>query len=249
MISANWSNEGLARCLSTTINNPKNILSSDYGLNQESGEERIIALANRKRLVSDIGASRIQWMDQVHGNTVIKVDQTSETDLPEADACWTKQVGVGLAVLTADCLPVVIVSKKGDWLGVAHAGWRGLANGVLAELIHRADVEPAQLESWIGPGISKRRYEVGKEVWSVFEDIHSSSVGLKTGGSRNKRLLDISSIAASQLLANGVRRVYQSGICTYDDPRFFSVRKNNNSSGLFVDGRLATVALLTRTME
>ena len=141
------------------------------------------------------------------------------------------------------------MSKKGEWLGVAHAGWRGLANGVLAELIHGANVEPAQLEAWIGPGISKRRYEVGKEVWSVFEDIHSSSLGLKTGRSQNKRLLDISSIAASQLLANGVGRVYQSGICTYDDPRFFSVRKNNQGSGVFFDGRSATVALLKRRVE
>ena len=249
MISANWPNEGLAICLSTTINDPKNMLSGDYGLNQKSGEDRIRALGNRKRLVSDIGASRIQWMDQVHGNTVLNADQASEIDLPKADACWTKEEGVGLAILTADCLPVVIVSKKGEWLGVAHAGWRGLANGVLAELIHRADVEPAQLECWIGPGISKRRYEVGKEVWSVFEDIHSSSLGLKTGRSQNKRLLDISSIAASQLLANGVGRVYQSGICTYDDPRFFSVRKNNQGSGVFFDGRSATVALLKRRVE
>ena len=122
-------------------------------------------------------------------------------------------------------------------------------NGVLSELVQCADIEPSQLEAWIGPGISKRRYEVGEEVWSAFDDIHSSLVSLKLEPLQNKRFLDLSSIAESQLLGIGVNKVYQSGICTYDDPRFFSVRRNNHNPGMSIDGRLATVALLKRSSE
>jgi hypothetical protein len=248
MISPDWPNVDLVTCFSTTINDPKDMPSHDYGFNQENEAQRIIAIANRKRLMTDLGASEIQWMNQVHGNIVFNVNNVDETELPEGDGCWTTQSGMALSVLTADCLPVVIVSKKGDWLGVAHAGWRGLAKGVLEALISRADVDPGQLDCWIGPGISQHRYTVGEEVWSVFDDLHSCAVDKKSERLQNKRLLNLSSIAASQLIDGGVGQVYQSGICTYDDPRFFSVRRNNGSSRKLIDGRLATVALLKRSI-
>ena len=246
MISPDWPHTGLVTCISTTISDSKNSAINDYGFQQEDEAQRIVALANRNRLMNYIGASQIQWMNQVHGNIVFKANQTDEAGLPTADACWTNQPGVALSVLTADCLPVVIVSMKGDWLGVAHAGWRGLANGVLGELIDRADVDPGQLDCWIGPGISQSRYPVGEEVWSVFDDLYSRRVDNKSERLQNKRFLNLPLIAASQLLDSGVHQVYQSGICTYDDSRFFSVRRNNDSSRTLVDGRLATAALLKR---
>ena len=248
MIKFGWPNEFRTDSISTEIDDPTKVSFSDYGFNQTSSLTKQIAESNRDRLLGDLGVSHIQWMRQVHGDLVFEANPSADS-LPEADACWTKQVGVGLGVVTADCLPVVIASRKGDWLGIAHAGWRGLAKGILAELVGCADVEVGELVSWIGPAISCQRYEVGQEVWSVFNDIHSYAYTQNARSdelNEGKRFLDLHSIAESQLQASGIDHVYRSGICTYDDPRFFSVRKRNHSPIDMADGRLATVALLKR---
>ena len=134
LIEANWGLGARVFCGSTIIGSSKSLRDSNYCLNNERAADEEIVIANRNRLQNLIGASQA-WMKQIHGKHVVKVGISDKAELADTDACWTRERGIGLAVLTADCLPVVITSEKRDWLGIAHAGWRGLASGIIGELI------------------------------------------------------------------------------------------------------------------
>ena len=245
LIEADWGLDAQAFCGSTTISSSKKLKESNYCLNNERAEDEKIVIANRYRLQNLIGASHIAWMKQIHGKRVVEVDSSDKAELADTDACWTKERGIGLAVLTADCLPVVITSEKRDWLGIAHAGWRGLALGIIGELISCYSYSPSELVAWIGPSISKEKYEVGQEVWSMFDEQHSDHFMRHSSDSRpGKRFLNRVSVAESQLIEAGVCKVYSSGLCSYSDTRFFSARRVQRSATREFDGRLATVALL-----
>ena len=245
LIEADWGLDAQVFCGSTTIGSSKKLRESNYCLNNERAEDEEIVIANRYRLQNLIGASRITWMKQIHGKRVVEVGSSDKAELADTDACWTRERGIGLAVLTADCLPVVITSEKRDWLGIAHAGWRGLALGIIGKLISCYSCSSSELVAWIGPSISKKKYEVGQEVWSIFEEQHPDSVLMDSSDSSSeKRFLNLVSVAESQLIEAGVGMVYSSGLCSYSDARFFSARRVQRSATREFDGRLATVALL-----
>ena len=245
LIEAGWEIEPQVFCGSTIIESSKNSRDSNYCLNNQRAGDKEIVNTNRKRLQNLIGASRIVWMKQVHGNHVVEVGVSDKAELADTDACWTRERGIGLAALTADCLPIVIVSEKQDWLGIAHAGWKGLASGVIGELISCYPSYSSELVAWIGPSISKRNYEVGREVWSLFDERHSENVLRSSSDSgAGKRLLNLVSVAESQLNQARVGKLFFSGLCSYSDSRFFSARRFQRSDMKEFDGRLATVALL-----
>ena len=245
LIEADWGLDAQVFCGSTTIGASKKPRESNYCLNNERAEDEEIVIANRNRLQNLIGASHIAWMKQIHGKHVVEVGISDRAELADTDACWTRERGIGLAVLTADCLPIVITSEKRDWLGIAHAGWRGLASGIIGELISCYLYSPSELVAWIGPSISKEKYEVGQEVWSIFDEQHSDSVLMDSSDSSSeKRFLNLVSVAENQLIEAGVGKVYSSGLCSYSDARFFSARRVQRSATKEFDGRLATVALL-----
>ena len=245
LIEANWGLGARVFCGSTIIGSSKRLRDSNYCLNNERAEDEEIVIANRNRLQNLIGASHIAWMKQIHGKHVVEVGISDRAELADTDACWTRERGIGLAVLPADCLPIVITSEKQDWLGIAHAGWRGLASGIIGELISCYLYSPSELVAWIGPSISKEKYEVGQEVWSIFDEQHSGSVLMDSSDSSSeKRFLNLVSVAENQLIEAGVGKVYSSGLCSYSDARFFSARRVQRSATREFDGRLATVALL-----
>ena len=245
LIEANWGLGARVFCGSTIIGSSKRLRDSNYCLNNERAEDAKIVIANRYRLQNLIGASHIVWMKQIHGKHVVKVGISDKAELADTDACWTRERGIGLAVLTADCLPVVITSEKRDWLGIAHAGWRGLASGIIGELISCYSYSPSELVAWIGPSISKEKYEVDQEVWSMFDRQHSDHFMRHSSDPRpGKRFLNLVAVAESQLIEAGVGKVYSSGLCSYSDARFFSARRVQRSATREFDGRLATVALL-----
>ena len=245
LIEADWGLDAQVFCGATTIGSSRKLRESNYCLNNERAEDEEIVIANRNRLQNLIGASHIAWMKQIHGKHVVEVGISDRAELADTDACWTRERGIGLAVLTADCLPVVITSEKRDWLGIAHAGWRGLASGIIDELISCYLYSPSELVAWIGPSISKEKYEVGQEVWSIFHEQHSDHVMRHSSDSRpGKRFLNLGAVAESQLIEAGVVKIYPSGLCSYSDARFFSARRAQRSAIRVFDGRLATVALL-----
>lgn len=220
---------------------------SSFNLATHVADSPVAVAANRQLLREHTGLSRVQWLDQVHGVAVISADSTSAATVPVADAAWTSTPGLGLAVLTADCLPVVFAAADGSAVAVAHAGWRGLLAGVLEQVYQQLPATAAGYLAWIGPAISARAYEVGEDVaesvrvFSLPDRTSSKPVDsgwLQPGRTVGKYQLDLAAMAGAQLLALGVRSVYYSGVCSAGSTLTYSYRRDG------VTGRMATVVWL-----
>ncbi|MEO4047239.1 peptidoglycan editing factor PgeF [Pseudomonas sp. CAU 1711] len=177
---------------------------------------------NRRRLIERLSC-RPAWLRQVHGVDVVEADAGA---VPTADASWSATPGVACAVLTADCLPALFCDRAGTRVAAAHAGWRGLAGGVLESTIAALGVEPGELLVWLGPAIGPASFEVGPEVREAFVARHAQAEGAFVA-SRNagKYMGDIYRLARIRLAAVGVSAVYGGGLDTFADPRFFSYRR------------------------
>lgn len=191
---------------------------------------------NRQLLQSLLPAQPV-WLTQIHGAAV--VDASSATDAPHADASITTQRGVVCAIQTADCLPVLFCDAAGGVVGAAHAGWRGLASGVLENTVTGMRKKGAtDILAWLGPAIGPQRFEVGEEVLQAFAAIDAG-----TGAAfqpiehrPGKYLADIYRLARVLLSKYGVQRVYGGGMCTVTDAdRFYSYRRDK------ITGRMATL--------
>ena len=183
----------------------------------------------------------VQWLDQVHGSDCVYVGADSDLNAaPQADAMWTDQPGLALAIQSADCVPVVMTDTLGTVVGAAHGGWRGLVAGVLPELVRAMSAKPSDLHAWVGPCIGPTYFEVGEDVWRPVEHICAEAVYPHSTDSR-KRLVDLPLLAQRQLQAGGVRSVSQSGLCTYASAAFYSHRQATHAQGQGAQtGRMAT---------
>ena len=145
----------------------------DFNLGLRCGDDTANALENRRRLRASFGLpNEPVWLRQVHGTTVLRVDESPATDAdePEADAAVTDRDCVVLAILTADCLPVLFCDEDGNEVAAAHAGWRGLAGGVLEATVAAMHADPEDLMAWLGPAAGPASYEIGEEVRAAFVD-------------------------------------------------------------------------------
>jgi hypothetical protein len=189
--------------------------------------------------------SEPRWLRQVHGTAVVDLDVPAAGHEPEADAAITTQPGIVCAVLTADCLPVLLAADNGTVVGAAHAGWRGLAAGVIEQAVAamRARVAPGvALTACIGPAIGPRHFEVGPEVRDAFLRNDAAANAAFTPGSPGRWYCDLVQLARSRLAALGVEDVTTSGRCTYEDEaRCFSHRRDVQHRGLASTGRLAAL--------
>ena len=192
---------------------------------------------NRARLVETLALpSAPAWLHQVHGTRVIDLDQETGAGI-EADAAVTRDPARVLAILTADCLPVVFCNAEGSARGAAHAGWRGLAAGVLEATIQAMDCPPGQLMAWLGPAIGPTRFEVGADVRAAFVDHHSDDhAAFREGRRPGKFLADIYTLARARLRRAGVINVTGGEHCTIRDRGFFSHRRDQGQTG-----RMATL--------
>jgi hypothetical protein len=178
------------------------------------------------------------WLTQVHGTRV--VDAGPGVDPPEADASVAGRPGIVCVVLTADCLPVLFCARDGTRVAAAHAGWRGLANGVLEATVRALDRPPGEVLAWLGPGIGPDAYEVGPEVREDFVSADPRAADAFARGRPGDRwLADMYTLARLRLAGAGVTAVYGGGLCTFRDrKRFFSYRRDGAT------GRMATLAWL-----
>lgn len=180
------------------------------------------------------------WLTQVHGTTV--VDAATVANAPEADACIATQTGAVCAIQTADCLPVLFCDVGGKAVGAAHAGWRGLAAGVLEKTVERMRAAGAgEILAWMGPAIGPERFEVGEDVFSAFVSryVGADAAFRRMDGSPGKYLADIYGLARIALGKAGGVRVYGGGFCTVSDSeRFFSYRRDKTT------GRMASLIWL-----
>lgn len=185
-------------------------------------DEPLAVAANRQVLVDALGC-RPAWLKQVHSPDVVEADPWQA---PTADASWSATPGTACAVLTADCLPALFCDRAGKRVAAAHAGWRGLAGGVLENTVAALGSEPAELLVWLGPAIGPQSFEVGAEVREAFVAVHTEAQrAFVPSANAGKFMADLYALARIRLAASGVTAVYGGGLDTCSDPRFFSYRR------------------------
>lgn len=185
-------------------------------------DDPLAVAANRQVLVDALGC-RPAWLKQVHSPDVVEADPWQ---VPTADASWSATPGTACAVLTADCLPALFCDRAGTRVAAAHAGWRGLAGGVLENTVAALGIAPAELLVWLGPAIGPQSFEVGAEVREAFVAVHTEAQrAFVPSANAGKFMADLYALARIRLAASGVNAVYGGGLDTFSDPRFFSYRR------------------------
>ena len=168
------------------------------------------------------------WLNQLHGTFVVGVDSFDTP--PDADASVGSRTGDVCVVKTADCLPVLLCSSDGREVGIAHAGWRGLAAGVIENTIASMAHDPGDLLAWLGPAISQPAFEVGDDVRDAFVVHDSTADSCFVSNARGRWQADLYALARLRLSAAGVAEVHGGGLCTYgDEKRFFSHRRDGDT--------------------
>lgn len=184
------------------------------------------------------------WLRQVHGTGVLRFDSGGVVrgTEPVADASVTSTPGVVLAILTADCLPVVFSAADGSEIGAAHAGWRGLAAGVLEKTVAAMQAPASKLVAWFGPAAGPQAYEIGEEVFDAFvsQDARAASAFAATRPGHWR--VDLYALARQRLAELGISRVHGGDLCTLSDPQRFYSHRLSTSEGSGRTGRMATVA-------
>ncbi|MBA4272024.1 MAG: peptidoglycan editing factor PgeF [Pseudomonas sp.] len=201
-------------------------------------DDRPEAVAENRRRLTDHFSIKPAWLQQVHG---IAVAQADPGIVATADASWTATPGIACAAMTADCLPALFCDRAGTRVAAAHAGWRGLAAGVLEATLDSLDVPAAEVLVWLGPAIGPKAFEVGPEVREVFiNQLPEAAEAFVPSDNAGKFMADIYLLARLRLAERGVTAVYGGGFCTVTDPRFFSYRRAART------GRFASLVWLTR---
>ena len=201
---------------------------ASLNLGDHCGDDPAHVAENRRRVVATMGVAP-RWLRQVHGTAVAS---DTAPALIEADACWTRRVGVACAVLTADCLPLLFCHRTEPVVAAAHAGWRGLAAGVIEATVRDMAVDPSGLLVWLGPAIGPDAFEVGEEVRAAFLAADPAAGLAFRPGSPGKWWADLYRLARQRLARMGVHTVFGGGLCTVEDPvRFFSHRRDHGRTG------------------
>lgn len=205
-----------------------------FNLGTRAGEcvERV--LANRAQVLHDLGLRHEPlWLQQVHGSDVVHLHSNMDVGEPCADAAVTGVVDRPLAILTADCLPVLFCSRDGARIGAAHAGWRGLAAGVLENTISALNTPADAVMAWLGPAIGAASYEVGEEVREAFLARRAGHASCFLATRPGHWLCDLAGLARRTLEAAGIRCIEGGGFDTFADARFYSYRRDGARSGRF----------------
>lgn len=219
-----------------------------FNLGLRSGDDPLLAARNRARLAEGLALpSPPHWLRQVHRTGVQRVDTPAVDDPtgahePEADATVTSARGVVLAILSADCLPVVLAARDGGTIAAAHCSWRTLSAGLLEKTVAALDADPRGLVAWLGPAAGPERYEVGGDVYAAFVDPDAGAAAAFVPTRPGHWRVDLFALARRRLAALGVADVHGGGVCTISDPvRFHSFRRDGAASG-----RMATLVWMSR---
>lgn len=208
-----------------------------FNLGLHVGDDAARVARHRAALTDHVGRP-LQWLDQVHGTDVIR-QFTAET--PTADAAISTTSDYACAVMTADCLPVLLCDRDGTCVGAAHAGWRGLANGIIERMVDALPASPDRLMAWLGPAISQAHFEVGPEVRETFvADLSGAETAFIPSRQAGRYMADIYQLARLRLARLGITAVSGGEYCTVRDAHlFYSYRRDAG-----VTGRMASVIWL-----
>lgn len=213
-----------------------------FNLAHHVGDRPEAVETNRKRLQDMVAGVPVAWVRQVHGTRMVEASDVIAAAPPEADAVHVRDRGAA-AVMTADCLPVFVVDRSGREALVVHAGWRGLASGIIESSIAGMDGPPDELMAWLGPAIGPCHFEVGDEVRAAFLEPDSSDCAraFRPAGKSGQWMADLYELARLRLREAGVPDVYGGGYCTFcDESRFYSFRRDGTT------GRMAALICLNK---
>lgn len=235
-----WPVPAMVRALVTTRHGGVSVAPyASLNLGDHVGDDAVAVAENRGRLRRLLPGDPV-WLTQVHGSAIVDADCAAGT--PVADGSVARHHATVCAVLTADCLPVLLCDRSATVVAAAHAGWRGLAGGVLEAAVSAMQVDPAQIMAWLGPAIGPEAFEVGEDVRRIFmaQDPAASQAFIpRPSALGDKWLADIYLLARRKLARMGVTRVFGGEFCTYGDrERFYSYRRDG------VTGRMASLIWL-----
>jgi len=234
---------GVCAAMSTRAGGVSGAPFDSLNFGRATGDEPDAVAENRRRWAAALGARPV-WLRQVHGARVLRLTaDTPDAPAEEADAAWTSERGIACNVGAADCLPVLFATADGSAVAAAHAGWRGLAGGVLEATVNAlqegAGTAPEALVAWLGPCIGPGQFEVGEDVLVAFGQQPASPdpalfVSRPRADGQMRWLANLPALARQRLRAAGVQRISGGDLCTVEDPsRFFSFRRDR------VTGRMA----------
>lgn len=240
-LRADWPAPPRVRALTTLRSGPGVSLPpfDRWNLGASCGDRPGHVQENRRRLAEVLPSPEPpHWLRQVHGTQVARIEAASAGEA-EADAAVTAVPGTVLAVLTADCLPVLFCDRAGTEVAAAHAGWRGLVAGVLENTVAAMHTEPRQLLAWLGPAAGPQAYEVGEEVFAAFAGADPGAGACFRPTRPGHWHADLFALARRRLHAAGVGQVHGGDLCTIGDAkRFFSHRRDQRC------GRMASLVWL-----
>lgn len=214
---------------------------ASFNIGARTDDDPAAVAENRARLLAHLPQPP-KWLSQVHGATVVDADALQH--IPAADASVALQPGTVCAILIADCLPILFTDRAGSCVAAAHAGWRGLAGGVIANTVSRMPAAPADVLAWIGPGIGPAAFEVGDDVLRAFCDNVAEHRTAFTALRPGKWLCDLPALARMALRRAGLSEIYGGSECTVSDPhRFYSYRRDR------ITGRMAALIWRTHTEQ
>lgn len=240
LVLPDWPAPSTVRALVTTRETgPSQGPFAAFNTAEHVGDDPAMVSRCRELLQAEIGSDRpLLWLDQVHGASV---QQVYVPDAPQADAVVAFDAGHACVVQTADCLPVFFCDRLGTRVGIAHAGWRGLAGGVLEATVAALGTEPSELMAWLGPAISNAQFEVGPEVHDAFVAVQpeAESAFEPSPYRLGHYMADIYRLARLRLERLGVAHISGGHFCTACEPRFYSHRRDDG-----VTGRMASAIWL-----
>jgi YfiH family protein len=207
-----------------------------FNLGKHVGDDWLAVTVNRTKLTLALKLPRDPiWLEQTHGTNVVNANKVAVGVV--ADAAYADQPGAVCAILTADCLPLLLTDKKGSKVAAVHAGWKGLAAGIIEATVKELNLPPNELLVWLGPAISTEHYEVGEEVRQAFVQQHSEAKKAFTPHEHQKWLADLYLLANQALHRLGVTHIYGGDFCTYSQQDlFYSHRRDKGKTG-----RMATL--------
>jgi len=194
-------------------------------------------VARNRAIVREHLPAAPRWLAQVHGTAVVAVDELAASAVATADAAMARTPGHVCAVLTADCMPLLLADAAGTCVAVAHAGWRGMAAGVIENAVRALGVAPGEVIAWLGPAIGPEAFEVGHDVHQAFTTDDPGATQAFVPQRDGKFMADLYALARRRLARAGVVRVHGGGFCTQrDTARFYSYRREKRSGrmGAFI---------------
>lgn len=217
---------GIRACVTTRAGGVSQAPFDSFNLGDHVDDDPCAVAQNRQHLTHVFNVQPA-WLSQVHG---VVVAPATPGQIAEADASWTATPGIACTVMTADCLPALFCDRAGTRVAAAHAGWRGLAAGVLEAAAQSLNVEPQDILVWLGPAIGPKAFEVGGEVREVFiKDLPDAAAAFVPSINEGRYMADIYELARLRLARCGITAVYGGGFCTVTDPRFFSYRRSSRT--------------------